>query len=234
MQISNTIIASVVSVIVLLIICKIIGARQIGQMSIFDYVTSITIGSIAAEMAIEPEEWAGPIVAMVVYGLMAFLISLATCKSMTLRKFFNGRPSVLYENKTIYKANLLKARLDINEFLTQCRMAGYFDLSQLEAAVLETNGHISFLPLETARPATPADFDLKPERETLLINLIIDGKLIEENLTYSGKDMTWLKKQLHSEGIGQISEVFLATCDGENNFHAYRIVDNPKKHDIFE
>lgn len=234
MQIAGTIIASIVSVLVLLIICKIVGARQIGQMSMFDYVTSITIGSIAAEMAIEPSEWAEPIIAMIVYGAMAYFISLATCKSIALRKFFNGKPSVLYQHSTIYKANLLKARLDVNEFLTQCRMAGYFDLSKLEAAVLETNGQISFLPLATERPATPADFNQTPAPETLAISLIIDGKLIEENLAYSGKDMEWLKKQLHSAGIGQISEVFLATCDAQNNFHAFRIVDNPKKHDIFE
>lgn len=234
MEILHVIITSLVSIAVLLIICKVIGQRQISQMSMFDYVNSITIGSIAAELAIQPDDWLKPLVAMIVYGAIAVLISVVTCKSMWLRKLINGKPIVLFEKNTLYKANLMKSRLDINEFLTQCRMAGFFDLSKLEAAVLETNGQISFLPLAQERPVTPTDLSLTPPPESLAANLIIDGKLIEKNLKFSGKDITWLKKQLHQQGIGQMSEVFLATCDKQDNFTAYRIVDKPMTHEIFE
>ena len=234
MDVIKIIVTSLVSILVLFIICRVLGQKQISQMSMFDYVNSITIGSNAAELATDLETWWQPLLAMVIYGLVALLISVTACKSISLRKLFNGKPLVLFEEGKLYKANLMQAHLDINEFLTQCRVAGYFDLSQLEAAVLETNGQISFLPLSENRPTTPKDFDLKPPMESLAVNLILDGNILEENLKYSGKDRAWLQKQLHSQDIGQISDVFLATCDKEGNFTAFRMENEPVQHEIFE
>lgn len=233
-DILRIILTSLVSIAVLFCLCKLIGQRQISQMSMFDYINSITVGSIAAEFATELENWWEPLTATIVYGLVTVLINVITCKSIPLRKFFSGKPVVLFEEGKIYKANLMKAKMDVNEFLTQCRVAGYFDLSQLEAAVLETNGQISFMPLAAERPVTPQDLQLEPPPETLAINLILDGQVLEQNLKYSGRDMQWLEKQLHSQDIGQISEVFLATCDKQGNFTAYRKLDTPVQHEIFE
>ena len=126
---------SLFSIIVLFLLAKLMGNRQVSQMSMFDYVNGITIGSIAAEFAtsLEDDYWM-PLTAMVVYGVTAALISYITCKSMAARKFINGKPVVLYENGKLYEKNLAAAKLDINEFLTQCRTAGYFDLADLFAA----------------------------------------------------------------------------------------------------
>lgn len=106
-----------------------------------------------------------PLTAMVVYGVTAALISYITCKSMAARKFINGKPVVLYENGKLYEKNLAAAKLDINEFLTQCRTAGYFDLADLQTAILETNGQVSFLPLAAQRPVTPEDLQMTPDPE---------------------------------------------------------------------
>lgn len=233
-DILRIILTSVISIAVLFCLCKLIGQRQISQMSMFDYINSITIGSIAAEFATELERWWEPLTATIVYGLITVLINLITCKSIKLRKFFSGKPVVLFEEGKIYKANLMKAKMDINEFLTQCRVAGFFDLSQLEAAVLETNGQVSFMPMADQRPVTPNDLQLGPPPESLAINLILDGKILEDNLKYSGRDLKWLNKQLHSQDIGQISDVFLATCDKAGNFTAYRMQNVPVQHEIFE
>ena len=113
---------SLFSIIVLFLLAKLMGNRQVSQMSMFDYVNGITIGSIAAEFAtsLEDDYWM-PLTAMVVYGVTAALISYITCKSMAARKFINGKPVVLYENGKLYEKNLAAAKLDINEFLTQCR-----------------------------------------------------------------------------------------------------------------
>ena len=234
MDILKVVLASLFSIVILFLLCKWIGKRQIGQLSMFDYINSITIGSIAAELATNLEEWEKPLTAMLVYGAATVFINILTCKSLALRKFFNGKPIVLYEHGTLYKANLMRAKLDINEFLTQCRVAGYFDLTQLEAAVLETNGQISFLPLSQERPVTPADLQLKPQQEQLAISLILDGKILPDNLRDSGRDEAWLQKQLHSQDIGQISDVFLAYCDMSGAFHAFRMEEKPMRHDIFE
>ena len=127
-EVGKITITSLVSIVVLFGLCKLVGQRQISQMLPFDYVTSITIGSIAAELATDLEAWWQPLTATVVYGVAALCIDLFTCKSIALRRFFNGRPVVLYQNGRLYPENLLRARLDLNEFLSQCRVAGYFDL----------------------------------------------------------------------------------------------------------
>lgn len=233
-ELAKVLLTSLVSIAVLFLLCRLIGQRQISQMSLFDYVNGICIGSIAAELATDLENWHRPLTAMMVYGLSAALINAATCKSLGLRKFFNGRPLVLFEDGKLYKANLYRAKLDINEFLTQCRVAGYFDLAQLKAAVLETNGQLSFLPLSAERPLTPADMQLHPQEESLQANLILDGRVLAQNLAASGRSEDWLRQQLHSQGIGRVEEVFLACCDKAGNFTAYRMLEEPVTHEIFE
>lgn len=234
LDVAKTLITSLVSIAVLFLLCRMIGQRQISQMSLFDYVNGIVIGSIAAELATNLEDWHRPLTAMLLYGLAAAAINAATCKSLALRKIFNGRPLVLFEDGKLYKGNLYRAKLDINEFLTQCRVAGYFDLSRLEAVVLETNGQLSFLPLAAERPATPADLQLTPPEETMQTNLILDGRILTENLKASGRSEAWLTEQLHRQGIGQVREVFLASCDQQGSFTAYRMLDEPVAREIFE
>ena len=171
---------------------------------------------------------------MAVYGVAIALIGYLTCKSLGLRKLLNGTPLLLFENGNLYKANLLRAKLDVNEFLTQCRVVGYHDLSQLAAVVLETNGQLSFLPKAEQRPATPQDLGLTPPPASLWADLILDGKILTKNLAAAGREERWLRQQLSRCGIGQISEVFLAMCDRAGNFQAYRKQEEPVKKDLFE
>ncbi|MEG1074635.1 MAG: DUF421 domain-containing protein [Ruthenibacterium sp.] len=225
---------SIFSIAVLFLLTKLMGNRQMSQMSMFDYINGITIGSIAAEFATSLEgDFIKPLTAMVVYGLIACGISVLTCKSMALRKIVNGKPIVLYENGKLYEKNLLAAKLDINEFLTQCRVGGYFDLSQLQTAILETNGQISFLPCAAQRPVTPQDLQMTPAAETPLVNVILDGKLVAENLRCTGNDSLWLDKQLAKNHIA-LAAVFLATCNAQNKLTVYPKTGEKVTHEIFE
>ena len=95
-------------------------------------------------------------------------------------------------------------------------MNGYFDVSKLETAILEGNGKISFLPKESDRPATPSDLNLSPQQDYMVANVILDGKIMEENLKHTGNDEKWLKSQIKGQGADQISDVLLATCDSSN------------------
>ncbi|MEG1931671.1 MAG: DUF421 domain-containing protein, partial [Pygmaiobacter sp.] len=151
-----------------------------------------------------------------------------------LRKFFNGQPLVLYAHGKIYKKNLSVAKLDFNEFLTQCRVAGYFDLNELEAAVLETNGQISFLPLSEARPLTAQDIGVTLQAERLPFHVILDGEVLAPNLKASGRDEKWLQKELHALGMTDISAVFFATINTRGQLCAYARLDNAKQHNCFE
>lgn len=195
------------------LLTKLMGYRQMSQMSMFDYITGITIGSIAAEMATSLEEnFMQPLAAMVVYGLVTTFLSFLSTKSMRVRKILEGRPIIILNNGELFQKNLKKAKIDVNEFLMQCRVNGYFDLSKIQTVILEGNGKLSILPRETDRPATPADFDLSPQQEFMVANVIIDGKIMPENLRHAGKDETWLHAHLKTQGASGVEEVLLATC----------------------
>lgn len=214
MELLKIIMVSIGSIVSLFILTKLMGDREISELSMFDYITSITIGSIAAEMATSLEgDFLKPLTAMIVYAVVSLLISYLTCKSIKLRRFFEGRTLLLYQNGQIYEENLLRAKIDVNEFLSMCRTSGYFDLNEIHTVIMETNGKLSIIPNAQNRPATPSDLNLNPQQNKMLANIIIDGKILKENLKATGKDEIWLKKQLSSQGASDIKEVILANYD---------------------
>lgn len=226
---------SVASAIVLFLLAKLMGNKQISQLSMFDYVVGITIGSIAAEMATELEAPLRPLLAMVIYGVLAFLISVATSKSLRIRHLVTGKPILLMSQGQIYRENLKQARLDLTDFLTLCRVSGYFDLSAIKVAIMECNGTLSFLPASTLRPAQPVDFDLHPKQEPLFSNVVFDGELMRGNLKATGFDEMWLRAQLKQRGYNSYRQILLATCDTEGMLTVYPMdARAPEKWDPFE
>ena len=207
------ILTSLFSIAVLFLITKLLGYRQMSQLSMFDYINGITIGSIAAELAnSEGREFWQWTITIFIYGLMTFLFSYASDHSITLRRFIAGKPIPLYENGQLLDQNFRKAKLDLNEFLMQCRTNGYFDLSQLEAVLFEPNGSLSILPASPYRPATPFDLDRAVPRSNIGFNVIMAGKVMHENLAATGKDEAWLSQQLAQQGCTE-QDIFLAVYD---------------------
>lgn len=228
-EIMYVIALSVGSLFAMFILTKLIGYRQMSQMSMFDYVNGITIGSIAAEMATSLDEnYIQPLTAMIVYGIFAIFISYISNKSIKVRKFVEGTPLILLNNGELYEKNLKKAKIDISEFLSQCRVSGYFDISKLETAILEGNGKISFLPKSTDRPITPSDMQLQPQQDFMVANVIIDGKIMKENLQHTGNNEKWLLSQIRGKGANSVKEVFLATCNQVNQLTVY-LKENKKE-----
>lgn len=215
-------ITALCSVGALFLITKIMGHKQIAQLDFFDYITGITIGSIAAEMATELEEPWKPLTAMVIYGGVALLLSILSNKLPRMRKLLNGTPTILMDHGKLYRENFKKAKLDLSEFMVMCRQAGYFDLTGIETAVYEYTGRLTILPVSTQRPATPKDLNIDVEQELLFTELIMDGQILEDNLKRMGLDLTWLDKQLKQQQISSPEEVFLAVCDRNLKFVAYK------------
>lgn len=203
---------------VLFLSAKLIGHKQIAQLDFFDYITGITIGSIAAEMATELEEPWKPMIAMVLYGGITLALSLISSRFPRSRKYLNGTPTILMDHGKLYYENLKKARLDLSEFLVLCRQQGYFDLTTIQTAIFEYNGKLTILPVTTQRPVTPQDLDLSPDQELIFTELIMDGRILEDNLHRMGLDRTWLEKQLKQRHISSAKEVFLAVCDRNLKF----------------
>ena len=210
------------SFFVIFILAKMMGYRQMSQMSMFDYISSITIGSIAAEMATALDKnFMQPLTAMIVYGLATLSFSRIGSKSMKMRRLIEGKPLVLFHNGELYKNHLKKAKIDVTEFLEQCRISGYFDLSKIQTAVLEGNGKISFLEKASDRPLTPSDINLSPKQDYMVANVIIDGKIMWDNLKHTGNNEAWLKNQMKGQGADKIEDVLLATCDISNKLVVY-------------
>lgn len=235
MEIIHAILTALGSIITLFILSKLMGNREMSQLTMFDYINGITIGSIAAEMATtEFSDITKPFVAMIVYALVVILISEITNKSIKLRRILTGKSSILYDNGTIYEKSLRKAKLDIGEFLSQCRIAGYFDLSTVQTIILEPNGKLSILPLSNERPLTGKDMKLSITQDFLVANVIIDGNIMVDNLKHTGNNEAWLHSQIKAHQINDISEVLLATCDRQNTLHVYKKDNTLQAYDILE
>ncbi len=216
MEIIKVILTSILSAVALFIIAKLLGHKQMSQLDIFDYITSITIGSIAAELATELENPLNPLVAMIVYGTITVMLTFITSKLPRARKFVNGTPTIVLNNGKLYRKNMKKAKLDLSEFMVLCRQEGYFDLNDIQTAIFEYNGRLTVLPKETKRPLNATDMNIPLPPKSINTEIIMDGRILENNLKRMGLDTIWLEKQLKVQGVKSAKEVFLAVC-GQNN-----------------
>ena len=221
MEILKVVLTSILSAATLFVIAKIIGHKQVSQLDFFDYITGITIGSIGAELATELEEPMKPFVAMIVYGVITVVLAFIASKFPKMRKFINGSPTIIMDNGKIYRKNLKKAKLDLNEFLVLCRQEGYFNLADVQTAVFEYNGRLTVLPASSKRPVNPEDMNLTPEPEFISTEVIMDGRILDENLKRMGLDMKWLEKQMKEQGYKNAKEIFLGICDQNKNLYLY-------------
>ncbi len=221
MEILKLILTSTFSAAALFIIAKVLGHKQMSQLDFFDYITGITIGSIAAEMATELEKPWKPMIAMMVYGGITVLLTILTSKVPKMRKFINGTPTIILNGGKIYRENMKKAKMDLSEFMVMCRQEGYFNLNDIQTAIFEYNGRLTILPKASKRPANPTDLNLVPPPEFIQTEVIMDGRILDENLKRLGLDGNWLKKELKQLGHPSAKSVFLGLCDHERNLSVF-------------
>lgn len=224
MDILKVLLTSLLSVAALFVITKIMGHKQVAQLDFFDYVSGITIGSIGAELATELEAPLLPLAALAVYGLTSYTLNLIASKFPRTRKYINGAPAILMSGGELYRDNLKKAKLDLSEFMLLCREAGYFDLDEIGTAVFENNGRLTILPKSKNRPLQPEDINLTVKEEHIAAELIMDGRIMGENLSRLGRDVRWLRARLSALGFKSEKEVFLAVFrEGEDLLRVYPI-----------
>lgn len=212
-QIIETIIRGLISLITLFLITKLMGKKQISELSLFDYVMGISIGNFAAEITTNMDnQFINGIVAIVLFGVVAYIISKITMKSIKLRRFFMGVPTIIIQNGKLLENGLKKAKIDVNDLLEECRTNGYFNLSEIEFAIMEANGNVSFLPKGENKPLTVKDMNLKAEKQGLCANVIIDGKIMDKNLSNINKNKKWLDNELKVKGK-KYEDILLGTVD---------------------
>ena len=221
-EVFDTIARALLSLTALFLVTKLLGKKQVSQLSLFDYVIGISIGNFAAEMTINVDsQYANGLTAILVFGLVAYFVSYITMKSIVLRRFFIGTPTILIQNGKIIESNLKKVKFDINDLLEECRISGYFDLSEIEYALMEANGELSILPKGENMPLTIKDMKLEPKKQGLVANVIIDRKIMYNNLKNMNKDIKWLEKELKIKGYKTTNDILLATLDNNDKLTIY-------------
>lgn len=212
---------TILVLIILFFITKMMGKKQISELNFFDYVVGITIGSIAADISLDIEKnMIAGIAALFIYGFISYIISFVSIKSILARRFFIGVPTVLVEKGKIIESGLKKSKIDVNDLLMEARENGYFNLDEIDYALMEVNGNISFLPKEKEKPVTKKDMKIKCSNEGLTVNAIIDSKYMVNNMKAINKDKEWLDHELKVNGYDNYDNILLAMIN--NN---YKVTD---------
>lgn len=199
---------------VVVIVMRIMGKRQVGQLQPFELVVAIMLSELAA---VPMQDTAIPLVNGIIPILTLLIaqmgLSFISMKSIKARGIICGTPRVLIGDGKIIEDNLCKEMYTMNDLLEQLRTANIPNIADVEFAILETNGQISIIQKSQKRPATPEDLNIKTEYEGLPLDLIIDGRVLNKNLNRANVDEKWLKKQLSSKNIKNVKDVFFASLD---------------------
>lgn len=226
---------TILVLVILFFITKMMGKKQISELNFFDYVVGITIGSIAADISLDIEKnMIAGIAALFIYGFISYIISFVSIKSILARRFFIGVPTVLVEKGKIIESGLKKSKIDVNDLLMEARENGYFNLDEIDYALMEVNGNISFLPKEKEKPVTKRDMKIKCSNEGLTVNGIIDGKYMVNNMKAINKDKEWLDHELKVNGYDNYDNILLATIDNNYKVTIYEKNVKPDKNTVLE
>ena len=205
---------SSLSYVTLFVISKLLGKKQIAELDFIDYVTGISIGSIAAEMATETDKpFYHYLIAMGIFFLFDIIVTLVGRKSNCMKRFLRGVPLVLIDKGEVDFNALKKSKIDFYDLLGLARDKGYFDLSEIEYAIFETNGDLSILATDQARQVKKEDFPSVPSQEVELTTyVIVDGQISGYALKEINKDKKWLKQKLQEQDA-ELSKILYAVYD---------------------
>lgn len=227
------IVRSIIGFLSLLIFARVLGKQQLSQLTFFEYVLGITIGSAASTLSTDLSTRAWPHwVALISWAVFGYIMQLITLKKRTMAKYIDGEPTVIIVNGKIMEEALKTMKYRAADILQLLRNKDIFDLKQVKFAIVEPNGQISVMKKEEYLPVTPKDMNISPSPSDISIEVIYDGLIIEEHLKWFKKDKKWLKKELKKRNINDPSEVFLATMDNTGNFYADKYDDLMRKENI--
>lgn len=205
---------SLFSFISLFIISKILGKKQIAELSFTDYVVGITIGSIAASWSTDvTNPWYYYAISLSVFLIFSYLITHFERTALFLKSFLRGKPILIVKNGRIDYKNLKKSKLDVNDLLGLCRSKGYFNLKDVAFAIFETNGELSILPVGQQKPTVVEDFGIKSQEACLTKFVISDGIIDKNYLKNLNKDNQWLFKKLDIKSKKDLKNILVAFYD---------------------
>lgn len=206
--------------LLVMIALRVMGKREIGQLSVFDFVVSVML----AELSTVPMEdtsvslWRS-VVSIGMLVVLQVLVALVQLKSHRFRHWVDGEPSVLIEHGNIKDAEMKKTRYTMHDLLMQLRDKGIANVADVEFAILETSGHLSVFPKAEKRPLTPLDLHQPVSTETVPLPLIVDGTPVGKTLQVLNQTESWLEQEINRRGYGSIQDVFYAAIDQAGQLH---------------
>lgn len=210
--------ATAIAFVVMFVITKIMGKKQLAQLEYTDYVVGISIGSIAAQMTVDASvPLHHSVLAMLMFMLLAIVLNLLEITPTPLKSFLKGKPVILISNGVIDYGNLKKCKLDINDLLALCREKNYFDIRDIAFAIFETTGKISVMPFAPKTPLVAEDIKLEKPKASLGIQVIVDGVVSQNALSQIAQNQNWLFKKLGIQSKKQVKKIALALYDSTND-----------------
>jgi len=201
-----------------MIVLRIMGKRQIGELQPFELAITIMVSALAAVPMEDTDiPLTNTIIPILTLLILEVFISSFTLKSRKGRVLISSKPAILIENGKIIEDELNKNRMNINDLLEQLRIKGFPSLSEVEFAVLESNGEMSVIPKSQKRPVTPEDLDISTDYEGIPYPIIIDGVILDQNLKKIDLSASWLEQEMDNLGIKDPSGIFFAEIDSQGN-----------------
>ena len=205
----------------ILFLARLIGKKQLSQLTFFHYVTGITVGSIAAEISAQAETpfWDG-LTALIWWSLLTIGISLISMKSQKLRELFDDKPVTIIDDGHIIMSNLKKCRLNFDELGMLLREQDIFDFREVQYAIFETNGQLSVLKYPPMQNALKSDVKASTNgTQQLPISVVVQGEIIYPNLYDLGLSEEWLLKKLKRKSKSELSEINFAQIQSDGSIY---------------
>lgn len=219
-KISEIIIRSILAFIILLFLGRLVGRKLISRITFFDFLIGVTLGSLAVRIALGDESsFYLSILSGVIITLMVILTDILNIKSYKFRKIEEGEPVIIIKNGRILDSNLKKVRISLNKLIMMLREKNVFDISDVNFAIIENDGELSVMLKSGSQNVTAADLKIPEKKMSLTLDLIIDGKIIYDNLNKSMHDKFWLTEQLSRIDIASENDVFYACLTPYNNLY---------------
>ena len=216
----NLVFRSFVTYFILLTFTRAMGRKQISQLTFFDYIVGITIGSIAGVAAIDKSvSILDGIISIGIWSVLTIIISEVTLKNINLRLLIDSEPLLIIDKgKVIYK-NMKKARYNMGDLLMQLRNKDVFNITEVEIAVLEPDGKLSIMKKSEFNILTVGDMKIKNQKVGMMVDLILQGNILSSHLHQIQKDENWLMSQLKTRGIKNIKDVIFAGIQADEQIY---------------
>lgn len=222
-----TILRTIVVYALAIFLARNIGRKLISHMTFFDFVVGVSMGSLSANaMANSGDRGTFYLTGLITLSILNIGIDYINIKSFKMRKLIDSEPVTLVENGTIVEENMKNTKMTVGELMMKMREKNAFSLTDVEFAIMETDGELSVLPKADKKPLTPSQMKIKTKSEGLMKDIIIDGKLIEENMKSAGVDSKWVNVQLKQRNVSSISEVFYAGVYADKKLHVSKKSQN--------